>query len=195
MRSCCNAVVCVLSLAVAVSGCVSQVPRHPDLQHSLLPSPVPRAKSRVVVMQPILAARIDYLAQRSPSFRAAWELIHASRIPVRIGTDRQMKRELPRWYRDHPTEWGGLTLLAANTGERITDVVVVIRVPADESIAEIDRVLIHEIFGHLTPAIAAASALVECPDQLRPGEVVPCVQLRERIIAAELTPFPGSSPK
>lgn len=168
-------------------------------------SALPRAgsagstRSRVEILNPLLAERIQHISRQSPSFRSAWDMIQSSGIPVRVGTDRQLQNQLPRWYRDHPNEWGGVTVMSADVRARLDGAVVAVRIsplqdiarqmPAggdDYLLSQIDRLLIHEIYGHLTPVIATRDAAQECPDQLRAGEVTPCVQLRERQVAAEL---------
>lgn len=160
-----------------------------------------RAKSRVEIITPVLADRIQHIARQSPSFRAAWDMVQASGVPVRVGTYAQLQSRLPRWYRQHPAEWAGVTVISADARAGISGAIVVVRITPLEQAArglppgndyvrsEIDRVLIHEIYGHLAPVVASGDARQECPDQLRPGEATPCVQLRERKIAAELNDF------
>jgi hypothetical protein len=52
---------------------------------------------------------------------------------------------------------------------------------------ELDRILVHEIYGHLVPVVDARDRSKGCPDALRPGESQPCVAVREAEIAAEIT--------
>jgi hypothetical protein len=120
----------------------------------------------VRVLDPLLAERIADIAQRSPTFRAAWLMITASGVPVRIGTDEELKQELPRWYREHPAKWAGVTVTAGGR-KNVERAVVVLRVNAMQQTAryagagrsyllrEVDRVLVHEIYGHLAPVIEA----------------------------------------
>ena len=166
-----------------------------------IPFKSPSNANRVQVLVPLLAARIEEIAERSPSFRTAWEMIRSSGVPVRVGSYSQLRGQLPRWFRDHPTDWAGVTVTASTARGELSSAVVALRVSQIEELArrlpagnsyvvdEIDRVLIHEIYGHLTPIIASRDLQQECPDQLRPGEQTPCVQVRERQIAAELADF------
>jgi hypothetical protein len=49
-----------------------------------------------------------------------------------------------------------------------------------------DRVLIHEIYGHLAPVVEADDVGKGCPDAVRRGESQSCVSIREARIAAEI---------
>ncbi|HEX6558836.1 MAG TPA: hypothetical protein VF021_05220 [Longimicrobiales bacterium] len=159
------------------------------------------SRTRVQVLKPLLAERIDFVARQSPSFRAAWDMIRRSGLPVRIGTDDQLRSRLPHWYRQHPNEWAGVTVTETGGRDELSGAVVALRLGAMEKtarrtprgseylLAELDRVLIHEIYGHLAPMVAARDVQHECLDQLRPGEATPCVQVRERRIAAELSNY------
>lgn len=152
-----------------------------------------RATVRVDIMQPVLAERIEQIARQSPSFRDAWDMIRRGSVRVRIGSYSQLRSELPRWYRNHPNDWAGVTVLSSNGG--VSSAVVALRLSLLEQLSqdlpagntyvtdEIDRLLIHEIYGHLAPVVASGQ---ECPDQVRPGETSSCVKLREQRIAAEL---------
>lgn len=157
-------------------------------------------ETAVAVMNPLLAERIARIASRSPSFRTDWDMIRRSGVPIAIGTEDQLNGALPRWYRSNPSRWVGVTVVNAG-GLRggLEDAVVALRVGALRRIAhqragdanarflaELDRVLIHEIYGHLAPIIAAGDPLEECPDHARRGEAKPCVQVREERVAGEI---------
>jgi hypothetical protein len=153
-------------------------------------------------MHPLLAERITRIAERSASFRDAWDMIQASGVPVTIGTDEQLHEQLPRWFRHHPSRWVGVTVSSSGLKGGLDRAVVAVRIRALEStangrssyshahfLAEVDRILIHEIYGHLTPVVAARDPGQECPDHLRRGEVKPCVNLREEAIVNELADY------
>jgi hypothetical protein len=193
----------LLLVILLSAGCAA---RHPWLltsQHhaAALSSGAAKRIARADVLEPFLAERIQHLAMRSPSFQDAWDMIRASGVAVRVGTRAQLHAQLPRWYREHPGEWGGVTIISSNARAEISSAVVVLPLDQIEDRArtlppgtsyltdEVDRVLIHEIYGHLAPAIEASSARAECPDQLEPGEVTSCVQRREWKIAAELASY------
>ncbi|HSL69521.1 MAG TPA: hypothetical protein VK864_04725, partial [Longimicrobiales bacterium] len=155
--------------------------------------------TRVKVMDPLLAERIERLAGQSPSFQQAWAMILNSGVPVQIGRFDQLRSELPRWYRSHPARWAGVTVNSAGATGDLDRSVVALHVELMERqaraqpiegdpyfLAEVDRVLIHEIYGHLAPVVEAGDARKECPDHLRRGETRPCVTAREALIAAEL---------
>lgn len=193
----------MVSAALLQTACVPAVGPAPANMYAA--SALPRAgtagstKSRVEILNPLLAERIEHISQQSPSFRSAWNMIQSSGVKVRIGTYRQLHSQLPRWYRDHPNEWAGVTVMSADLRARLDGAVVIVRIaPLEDNarqlpsggedyvLSQIDRVLVHELYGHLTPVIATRDPAQECPDQLRAGEATPCVQVRERQIAAEL---------
>lgn len=179
----------IISAVLLSSGCAA----------SLAQSPQRHADSRVVVLEPFFAERIAHVAERSPSFRAAWELIQHSGVPVRIGTDEQLRGKLPGWYRDHPNAWAGVTVTETGSRDEVSVAFVALRFKAMKEsarrtprsteflLSEVDRVLIHEIYGHLVPVIATHNTR-ECLDQHGPGQPA-CVQLREQQIAAELSTY------
>ncbi|HEY0674187.1 MAG TPA: hypothetical protein VGD27_18065 [Longimicrobiales bacterium] len=206
-RSCSRKLLSV-SLACAALLPTACVPVRTAPSNMYAASALPRAgtavstKPRVEILNPLLAERIQHISRQSPSFRGAWSMIQSSGVRVRIGTYRQLQNQLPRWYRDHPDEWGGVTVMSADVRARLDGAVVAVRIAPLQDIArqlpsggddyvlsQIDRILIHEIYGHLTPVIATRDPAQECPDQLRAGEVTPCVQVRERQVAAELARY------
>jgi hypothetical protein len=191
----------LLPLAAGVllfSGCASS---HYVKSSSIQPGPF---DGQVEVLNPLMAQRITMLTERSPKFRAAWLMIRKSGVPVSIGTDAQLHSELPDWFRDHPDNWAGVTVTNGRKGS-LTDAYVALRLDAIQQIAnnnpaagsayldhELTRLLVHEIYGHLAPVVAAHDVSRNCPDQLRAGEVTPCVKLREEEIAAELDQYQES---
>jgi hypothetical protein len=169
--------------------------------------PHPISTSRVTVLDPLLSERITNIAARSPTFHDAWISIHASGVPVSIGTDEQLQDQLPRKFRDRPARWVGLTVNMANLTGGLRRAVIAIRVRALDRmlrrqtretdarfLAQLDRVLIHEIYGHLTPVVAARDPWQECPDDPRPGEARSCVREREDRIARELSNYQRVNP-
>ena len=135
-------------------------------------------------------------------------MIQSSGVPVSIGTDDQLDEQLPPSFRKHRSRWVGVTVVnSVGLKGAIGHAVVAVRIAAIERMippvravsgsdltAQIDRVLIHEIYGHLAPVIAARDASLECPDQRRPGELQPCVKLREARIAHELSRYLPAPP-
>lgn len=156
---------------------------------------------RVVVLNQLLEERIRFIAKRSPRFRAAWEEIQNSEIPVLIGTDAQLwetaKNQVGRaqpWAGlqvNWPTFWGG----------RVARSMVIIRLEwlhdlwtQDPAIAagflrELDELLIHEIYGHLAPVLIANDLDKVCSDRRNlwdPEEGPSCVEKREKEVHGEI---------
>jgi hypothetical protein len=151
----------------------------------------------VEVLSTELAQHIVDIAEKSPTFRAAWERIAEAGVPISIGTDAQLRDELPSWYRNNPRNWAGVTVAKGAEGS-LSSVVVALSVDAMKQIAdgaaymgdyftgELDRVLIHEIYGHVVPVVEARDMSKGCPDAVEEGETQSCVAKREAQIAAEI---------
>ena len=96
----------------------------------------PNASSgSVEVLSSVLADHITQIAAKSPTFRAAWQKIHTSGVPISIGTDAQLRDELPSWYRNNPRNWAGVTVAKGGEGS-LSNVVVALSVDAMKQIAE-----------------------------------------------------------
>jgi hypothetical protein len=151
----------------------------------------------VEVLNPVLAERIAQIEAKSPKFRAAWQMIQSSGVPIRIGTDADVRDQLPAWYRNNRDSWAGVTVARGGEGN-LTSAIVALRVDQIQRFAEehayaegyleeeLDRVLIHEIYGHLAPLVAARDMSKGCSDAVEDDESVPCVAIREAEIAAEI---------
>jgi hypothetical protein len=142
--------------ALLLSACVKQPVTQPVLK-----------SGGVAVLSSELAQHIVELAEKSPTFRAAWQRMLSSGVPISIGTETQLRADLPPWYRKNPGDWAGLTLIKGDEG-RLTKAAVAVNVAGikriaesaaymgnDYLMAEMDRVLIHEIYGHLAPVVEA----------------------------------------
>ena len=157
----------------------------------------PKPMGGVEVLNAELAQHIEAIAGKSPTFRASWQMLQTSGVPVRIGTNVQLKEELPSWYRKNPRRWAAVTFAQGPRGG-LSHVIVALNTGAMDVIAEraaagdaymkdeLDRVLVHEIYGHTVPLVEARDASKGCPDALQPGESKSCVAVRETQIAAEL---------
>jgi hypothetical protein len=161
----------------------------------------------VEVLDPRLASSIERLRQYSEPFRTEWDAIALSGTPIVIGTDRQLDGLLPLMTRNSE-DWVGTTSLEpAGRPAALKKVVVVIRldllaqveqktrhlitgdVPEDPRTFELalDHLLTHELFGHAIPAAQAGRNVHPCPDWVRPGETVSCVE--QRVARIHLPPY------
>lgn len=152
---------------------------------------------RVQVLDSLVADRIRRLRAVAPSFDLAWRELEASPVPVVIGTRQQLHAALPRHVRAS-AGWAGITVTWEGAGET-ERAAVALRVewlrrlhasygnPDPAFLEALDGLLIHEIYGHLAPAVRAHGAANLCADPA-PGEPLAesCVGRRELALRAEL---------
>jgi len=163
----------------------------------------------VVVLDSTVEAGIARLRTASPTFEEAWSQLETRKIPVLIGTREQLENVLPSNFR-RGHGWAGLTV---NWGfdDTLTRSVVALRLEwlrgvhglaGDEEAgteafdAALEKLLIHEVYGHLTPVVKTRSLRYHCADP-RPGErhEESCVGQREQLILDEIEHGTGSSPE
>jgi len=165
---------------------------------------IPDSETRVEVLDPFLEERIEYLQDRSKSFQDAWHAIRASRVPVTIGTAAQLWREIPSSFRNNPSSWAGVTVVRSSGGQPGRAFVALQMAMIEEMagtaqvngrrylLGEVDRLLIHEVYGHLAPMFGPDGR--ECSDVVRRGEARPCVAVREEHVATELAAYAAVEP-
>ncbi|MGE0392504.1 MAG: hypothetical protein AB7I25_02525 [Vicinamibacterales bacterium] len=158
--------------------------------------PVIQAKDR------LLLARLEAIQRRSPLWREAIEQLRASRRQVIVATpDQVIVKDSP----DAPTgERFDPTVIAAaapvpGPGNRFDTVLVVVNLPLLQALyhqsmappsglhGDIDRILIHEVYGHAVPYLLAGDHSGRCADPA-PGERATdaCSVKRENAVRGEL---------
>jgi hypothetical protein len=159
-----------------------------------------RQSRTVVVLDSTVEAGIARLRAASPTFEEAWAQLETRKVPVLIGTREQLEDILPSNLR-RGRGWAGLTV---NWGydDTLTRSVVALRMewlrgvhgfPADGEAgsgsfdAALEKLLIHEVYGHLAPVVKTRNLRYHCADP-RPGErhEESCVGQREQLILAEI---------
>lgn len=187
----------------------------PYRQGAVDPEPAGERVSRLQVLHPFLAERIEALEARSPRLREALAAVRAGDVPVLVGTPELLQDSVP-WLGVEMTS-GRLAEFAAYVDTASGAVnVSVIRVdlrriaayqttdippvstwfsaPERQARFEraVDAILIHELWGHLVPLARTWSLASHCRDPL-PGqrELDSCVMQRENELRAEL----GLSPR
>ncbi len=182
-------------------------------------SPAPTAHRAASLYAPniaigdsVLEATVAKLRLLSPAFDSAIVAIEASGIPVVIGTEAQLRDQLPPGYQ-YVSGWQALTAvypLTANAsrGRPIEHVAVIVRLSSlhdalksgatksDTTLFNrfIERVLAHEIYGHLMPQLALGkTAPIACDDPTSAANwYSACVMQRERHVMAELVKARGT---
>lgn len=184
----------LLLMLAAALGCTSAARPRPQVQ---APAPV-RVVGKVTVADELLAARMDALERRSAIWRAGMDSIHATGFFVLVAGPaavRSMVRGLEHYS---PQHLGEVIPLRDENGE-IAGAVVTIDLPRLERLwrrtdlprsafeADVDRILIHEIYGHVVPLAASRSIEGGCPDP-QPGQPAwtSCAIRRENVIRDEL---------
>lgn len=161
------------------------------------PAPRRGSDATLVVLDPLLAERIESIGRDSPTFARAWQAVERSGFPVVLGTRSQLMELIPAPLRSSAT-WAGLTLGWADSQDRLERTAVIVELEWLRALhhslgtgepgflAGLDALLIHEVYGHLVPLIESGSLAGACPDP-DPGEWLldSCVGRRERIIQSE----------
>ncbi len=166
----------------------------------------------IAIGDSVLAATVTRLRKLSPAFDSAIVAIETSGIPVVIGTEAQLRDQLPPGYR-YVGGWQALTAVYPLTsngsrGRPIEHVAVIFRLSALRAALKTDgtasdsalfnrfveRVVAHEIYGHLMPQLALGkTAPVACDDPTSAANwYTACVMQRERHVMAQLVEARGT---
>jgi hypothetical protein len=160
-----------------------------------------------------LAATIVRMRAESPSFDSAMTALERSGIPTVIGTERQLRGQLPPGY-GSVGGWQALTTFYPLTpnnapGRRIEHVAVIVRLAGLQSALRakgstradtamftryLERVIGHEIYGHLMPQLQyGRTAPIVCDDPTSGADwYSACVMQRERTVVAQLNEARGT---
>ena len=150
------------------------------------------------VLDGLLQARMAALARQSPTWRAGLDSLRASGFEVVIAAPAQVRAELPGMGRYDARHLGEVIPIRDSAGT-ITGAVVTVDLPqlgalaleaglgAAELAGDVDRILIHEVYGHVVPLAASRQISGGCPDP-SPGEsaLTSCAIVRENRIRSEL---------
>jgi hypothetical protein len=188
-----------IALALAVAG--SAVAAGPVAGSAPPPWQALAGGSPVVALDPILQERLEHLASRSALWRNALEAVrHTGRFAIVVTPDRLASLEGlgPSAFRLEPGVLAEVTPVTRG-GAHVSGAVVVIDLPLlqrmherigslpGELHADLDRILVHEVYGHAVPYLTAGHLSGRCadprPDQ-RPADA--CAIQRENAVRAEL---------
>jgi hypothetical protein len=161
----------------------------------------PATGNPLYTTNPVLQASLDRIAEGSALWREAIDAIRSTRRQALIVTPNQVT----------VTDAIGRTTLSIDAGvlaevtpvsgpdSRVNRVVVVVNLPLLEQVhqskgslpgefyADLDRILVHEIYGHAVPYLIAGNLSARCPDP-QPDERAhdACAIRRENAVRAEL---------
>jgi len=180
---------------LAVLLCPGCAPLDPGVERV---SPAPVVPDGIEVMSPLLGKRMAHLAERSRIWRAGMDSLAASGFRVVVAEPEQA-RERVAGLGAYTPEHVGEVLAVWDEQGRIVGAVVTVDVAklrelyeltdlSEETfLADVDRILIHEIYGHVVPLAASRQISGGCPDPA-PGEpaLASCAIERENAIRAEL---------
>lgn len=187
---------CVIFGAVMLLSCAhagrTHVPPGP-----LAPAP-PAHDGNVRIVDPLLRERLTSLGRRSATWRAAMDSLRATGFEVVIAQPKQIRAEVPGLEHYAAQHLGEVLPLRNPQGEMSGAVVTVdlprlrglwqrTGLPRSVLAADIDRILIHEVYGHVLPLAQTRRLSGGCPDP-GPGEPASssCAIRRENKIRAEL---------
>jgi hypothetical protein len=166
----------------------------------------------IAIGDSLLSATVSRLRRLSPSFDSAIVAIEQSGIPVVIGTAEQLKDQMPPGYR-YVKGWQAVTAIYPLTptnapGKPIDHFSVIVRLtdlraalqtaatPEDSALFNryVERVVAHEIYGHLIPQLKLGkTAPIACDDPTSGVDwYSACVMQRERHVMAQLVEARGT---
>ena len=166
----------------------------------------------IAIGDSLLSATVTRLREMSPAFDSAIVAIENSGIPVVIGTATQLRDQLPPGY-GSVGGWQALTAVYPLTpsnarGKPIDHFAVIVRLTdlraalhgdatkADSALFTrfVERVLAHEIYGHIMPQLAMGkTAPIACDDPTSGATwYSACVMRRERHVMAEVLTARGT---
>jgi hypothetical protein len=145
----------------------------------------------LVVWDPVLAASVERLATGSASWRDAIGAVAATGRRALLVTPDRLKT---------PMEAGTLAQVypLADDQSRVETVVVVVNldllqklsglpVTATDYEDDVDRILAHEVYGHVIPILLAGTMSGHCPDPaIGQSALTACAIQRENIIRREM---------
>jgi hypothetical protein len=189
-------VVWVAVLMLGVAGSTNVATAFTGGARSLLEA----AKAAVSTTHPLLKARLDLIAQRSPLWRAAvLEVARTGRRALIVTPDEVVVGGPAGRGEAFPDGILAEVALVPRRDTRVDVVFVVINLPLIERIqrqtgalpaemeADLDRILVHELYGHAVPYLLAGDLSGKCPDP-QPGQPAreACAIQRENAVRAEL---------
>lgn len=157
----------------------------------------------VQVLDPYLQSRVDYLSKVSPTFLSGLDSVRARHYPVRIMTLDKAREVYGRRFpqlRESDSRMVSLTAFSHDDEVSTFAVVIVPLARIRERVARenhgmsaavlnrvVDTILIHEIYGHVTPVGSTGLWANRCPDPM-PGQrdFASCVLHRENVVREEL---------
>jgi len=160
--------------------------------------PVPENFGSVRVTDRLLAERVRSLQDRSPTWRAALDSLAVLQFQVLVGTPEQLGELVPA-LSSYAGQHIGRMLPLGNRNSQLIGAAVLIDLAVMERMAraagasqamlegDIDRILAHELYGHVLPLAIAGRPDRGCADPA-PHEpaVSSCSVRRENRIRAEL---------
>jgi hypothetical protein len=187
------------ALALTIQGCAAArdtEPYRPALQ------PAERlavgGNESLRIEHPVLAARSNDLSRRSPTWRAALDSIRATGFHVVIGTPADIRRAVPGLEHYRARHLGEVVPMRDGEGALIGAIVTIdlelverlgkrAGLTRSEMECDVDRILVHEVYGHVLPLARTREIAGGCPDPAA-GEPAAssCAIVRENVIRAEL---------
>ncbi|HVZ78583.1 MAG TPA: hypothetical protein VG818_11435 [Gemmatimonadaceae bacterium] len=201
--------------ACTTGACASMPVAAPATASLRLVPPASRTATaaQITITDSILATTIHRMRMLSPSFDSAMVAVEHAGIPVSIGTAQQLPGDIPLGYR-MISEWQAITTTFPLTSEHargrpIERAAVVVRLqPLHDALLgagsdasdstlfaqHLERVLAHEIYGHLMPQLKLGlTAPIACDDPQSAAEWYDaCVMKRERVVVGQLTMARGT---
>lgn len=196
-----SAAAALCATVVPVVACAQAQPngaREPAPAVRGAPVESPDTVGSIEVLDDLMAERMRGLARDSRTWRAAMDTLRGTGFRVVIGSPADVRQGVDGLADHHARHFGEVVPLRDDAGE-IIGAAVVIDVARVRRLAErgglsdavvardVDRILIHEVYGHVVPLSQTRRISGGCPDP-RVGEPPwsSCAIRRENRIRAEL---------
>lgn len=157
-----------------------------------------RESGGMEVLDPYLADRLDRLGERSTTWRAGLDTLRATGLHTIVATPEQARRRVPGLERYAPRHLGEVIPLWDRDGrllgavvtvdtKRLAELAAETGLGAAEVAGDAERILVHEIYGHVVPLAWSGTLSGGCPDPA-PGEPAAssCAITRENRVRSEL---------
>jgi hypothetical protein len=190
------------NLALAIALITAALPTFAKAQTHVSPSPTPSVRSPLLTTNRTFLASLNRISRGSSLWREAIEAVGQARRRVLVVTPEEVQitdasRERQRDGFDSGILAEAIPIVAENSQVRVVVVVVnlrLVRQAHDDRLsvprefeADLDRVLVHEVYGHAVPYLLAGDMSGRCADPKKgenPSEA--CSIRRENAVRSEL---------
>lgn len=190
----------ILDLALTVVVLLGMAAQAPG-QESYRPSNLVSADTPLLTTDVLLRESLRRIFRGSATWREAMAAVRETGRQAIVVTPVDPIAARAKWAVDRRSDSAGVAEVVPAVGEdsRVGFVLVIVNVPLVQRLhdarmsplrdfeADLDRIVVHEVYGHAVPYLLAGSLSSRCPDPTageRPADA--CAIKRENVVRAEL---------